>query len=304
MSLLRHRRAAPRGYPLRLAVSPSGKGVIKVMIVSRSLSPGLLVVALRVVARNAYNRVMTVPAHVSAILASLAIACGEPPAPSQPAPGPKPPEVQVSASPKPAAPALSRQEVLNEINLLFWQDRLVIEATRYNNLDQCVRNQSDAEKKLEPLLLRAAELKDAAITEALDAMKPCLMCMDGAWPNCWRLPSKLRALGLKPMALGIDGAPKKTGAARDAEVTALRKEIKSTAKKVRAACESHPGDIDLKMKGTAEELDTRAWDLDPYDNDLLFASDRLNGAAECTKNFEKYLHWVSTALERNVVPSG
>ena len=252
---------------------------------------------------------MTVPARLSAILAGLAVACGEPPAPSQPAPAPsqptpKPPEVQASESPKPTATLLSRPEMLDAINLLFWQDRLVIEATRYNNLDQCVRNQSDAEKKMEPLQLRAAELKDAAITEALDAMKPCLMCMEGAWPNCWRLPNMLRALGLKPIALGISAAPKKTGAVRDAETAALRNEIKSVAKKVRAACESHPGDIDLKMKGAAEELDARAWDLDPYDNDLLFASDRLNGAAECTKNFEKYLHWVSTALERNVVPSG
>lgn len=146
---------------------------------------------------------MTSLGRIGAILAGLAVACGEPPAPSQPAPAPKPPEIQASESPKPAVPSLSRQEVLDAIHLLFWQDRLVIEATRYNNLDQCVRNQSDAEKKMEPLRLRAAELKDAGITEALDAMKPCLMCMEGAWPNCWRLPSKLRALGLKPIALGI-----------------------------------------------------------------------------------------------------
>lgn len=219
-------------------------------------------------------------------------------------PPPAPPSPEIPLVPEAPVPErLSRKEVVDGLNLLFWSDRLLIESVRYNSIDTCNVYSDKARNAIDRLRSGNGE-DDATIALALNVARRCVSCLESSWFSCWDMPQLLRELGATSENRKTD-KPLLTGRDRSKARGRAMSSAGRIAKAVRGVCAAHPGEMARELNDDVYELEQLAFALDPPDDNLDFVAASLSAATECTKNVEHYYDHARMGLEKMAVnPAG
>lgn len=204
----------------------------------------------------------------------------------------------VAAEPEPAPQRMARAEIVKEIGMMFWGDRLLVESAR-DDPNRCAKFMAEAAAKIRGLR-ESAPTNDKALMTAIARIERCLECIDASWDACWDVPTSLREIGAPTTPpLSRDDRPKVTGPARTKERAAILRGVESHLKKVIKTCKDTP-DRPRAVADSTYELELRARALDPPDDNVVFAASLLADAAECDPNTENYVRVVrDIALPRS-----